>query len=114
MSDRVKNNIQVGKAYYQAMTDAAGYPNGMPYWSEMPAMDQYYHTATAIHLLEILEDEGLITLKEDIGLKGGWGEGDCKALFDALTEALPAEKAELDRRIDTINKAYKKRGSKPA
>jgi hypothetical protein len=93
---------------YQVETDAAGYPNGMPYWPEMPINDQYYYSVNAITLLEYAKAKGLITFVKDFGLReSSWGEGDCKALVEELERRQPEEQAELERRIAIVRAAYK-------
>jgi len=101
------NNADLGRLMYQVETDAAGYPNGMPYWPEMPINDQYYYSVNAITLLEYAKARGLITFVKDFGLrKSSWGEGDCKALVEELERRQPGEQKNLEERIAAVQAAY--------
>jgi len=102
---KAERNARIGRLYYNALTDAAGYPNGMAYWEELPAAEKYYHSATALQLIEMAAKEGLISLTEEIGLNDKWGVGDCKDLMEHFQATEAKEKNNLEKRIDAIRAA---------
>jgi hypothetical protein len=104
-NEKAQNNKRIGRIYYQALTDAAGYPNGMPYWPEMKPEHKYYHTVTALDFIRMMEKEGYITINKPLGFEDGsvWGEGDCKALIDAFTETHQIELDEFEKKIRQLN-----------
>jgi len=106
---RAELNARIGRLYYMALTDAAGYPNGMPYWPEMTPAEKYYETVTALDFLEKLTREKIITVPDTIGLRKPvmYDQGDCKALLDYFTEVYEKEKAEFEERIAQMNASYR-------
>ena len=99
-------NARIGRMYYQALTDAAGYPNGMPFWEEMPPKEKYYHTATALDLIDMLAQEALIETKEEVGFNkpADWNKGDCRELMDFFERSYEADLKSLQERIAAMNK----------
>src|SRR3954467_369499 len=77
-------NVRIGRTYYQALTDAQGYPNGMQYWPEIKPESKYHITCEALGFIELLVHRGLITLNQPIGVSDGdkFNEGECKELMD--------------------------------
>ena len=105
---RAEANLLLGRTYYQVLTDAAGYPNGMPFWGDMSPADKYYYCATAINFLETTASVPRDEFRDaGFSRESRWGTGDCKALMDLLEERGPEEKRELEERIAEVRKAYK-------
>lgn len=95
--ERTKNNAAIGRLQYQVVTDAAGYPNGMAYWADLPPVEKYRVAAEALSLIEMLEKQGFITINKPLGLEGSvWGEGKCKALVDHYESTAAAEIAAFE------------------
>src|SRR5690606_11545962 len=81
MSGKTERNARIGRLYYKALTDAAGYPNGMAYWEEMSANDKYHYTVTGLQFIGSLIDAGIVSASEEVGVNGRWGEGDCDEML---------------------------------
>lgn len=98
-------NARIGRTYYQAMTDAAGYPNGMAYWPDLTSQDKYHYTCTGLGFLEMLVSMGTITINQPVGLGESpkWGEGECKELMDYFDANRAKEKQEFEERVAHIN-----------
>lgn len=105
MTTKAERNARAGRLYYNALTDAAGYPNGMAYWADLPTSEKYYLTMIGLSFLEYMEAEGFIKVTADIGAKGEFGKGDCAALMQHFEETMAAERAALDRRIEALKAA---------
>lgn len=105
---RAENNARVGRTYYQALTDAAGYPNGMEYWPNLEPSEKYYYAVTALDFIEKLERDGDVSVREGVGLRrpATYGEGDCAALLAHFEERHEAEKAEFEERLESIRTTY--------
>lgn len=106
MTGKTELNARVGRLFYQAMTDAAGYPNGMPYWAELPATEKYYNAATGLCFLEYLVQEGFVTLAKDVGLRGPMLREDCDALMRHFEETAPKERKEFEERIRKLQASF--------
>jgi len=102
MTSKAERNARAGRLYYNALTDAAGYPNGMPYWAELPPSEKYYLSMIALSFLEYVQAEGFIKVTADIGAMGEFGKGDCDALMQHFEKTLAADRAALDRRIESL------------
>jgi len=85
---RAELNAKVGRIYYQSLTDAEGYPNGMALWSELSARDRYFFTVTALSFLEYLNSAKIDVEKVGIRKPAIYGEGDCKALLDYFAKEI--------------------------
>jgi hypothetical protein len=103
---KVETNAKIGRMYYQCINDAAGYPNGMAYWAELKASEKYHFTLTAISMLEIAAEQGLVTINEPFGLgeKPDFGKGECKELMDHFESTGAQELKDLEERIASFNK----------
>jgi hypothetical protein len=106
-------NARIARIYYQALTDAAGYPNGMPYWPEMSSNDKYHYGATALDFLRMMQDEGLITLNVPMGFGeiGVWGQGECKALMDHFDAKGPEELEAFNKLLAQLNDTDEGKGA---
>lgn len=102
MSDKTSLNARVGRLFYQAMTDAAGYPNGMAYWGELPASEKYFNAATGLSFLNYLIQDGFITLAKDIGLREPTLREDCDALMKHFEDNLEKDRELMMARIKSI------------
>jgi hypothetical protein len=98
---RAENNARVGRTYYQALTDAAGYPNGMEYWPNLEPSEKYYYAVTALDFIEKLSRDGRVSVSDGVGLRkpATYGEGDCAALLSHFTETHGIERAEFIEKI---------------
>lgn len=107
---KAETNARVGRIYYQALTDAQGYPNGMAYWPDLEPQSKYHITAESLDFLRMLQEEGLIEIKADIGFSSDskWGEGDCKALIDHFESTDKEEKEAFEKRLAEMRALYKK------
>jgi hypothetical protein len=107
---KMEDNIKVGRLYYQALNDAAGYPNGMAYWPDMASKDKYYYTVTALDFLKMVEQQGFITINKPLGLgeKATWGEGECKELMDQFEVTREKELEEFNQRLEALQKRLDK------
>lgn len=105
---RAEKNAAIGRTYYQALTDAEGYPNGMPFWPEMDPRDKYYYSATGLDFLEKLSRDEVIAVPDDIGFRDPvrYGEGDCGALLELFRARQAAELREFETRIESMSAAY--------
>lgn len=109
---RAETNYRIGRLMYQAMTDAAGYPNGMAYWEEMKPTEKYWWCAIGLDFLDSVESDLGIPVSRagvDFGFeeKSRWGEGDCKALMEHIESVQETELAAFNRRVESIQSAYK-------
>ena len=104
-----KVNYELGRMLYDCMVDAAGYPNGMPFWEEMKADDKYYYCLLAIDFLEKEKKSGLSNKPYGIGRNPNYGEGECKALMDHINEVAPEELMAFEKRLEMMQSAYAKR-----
>lgn len=97
-------NAMIGRMYYQAMTDAAGYPNGMAYWEDLTPGDKYHLAAQAIDFLGMVQSLGFISVNSEIGFgsQPNWGEGECKELLDFYTARQASDLAELEQRKEEL------------
>lgn len=98
---KVETNAQIGRLYYQCLNDAAGYPNGMAYWPEMPSNYKYMETLTAIDLIERLAKKGMITINVPMGVgdRPEWGKGECKELMDYFESNHQKELDEFNEKL---------------
>lgn len=102
-------NADIGRIFYQAETDAAGYPNGMPYWPEMKSGDKYYYALLALDFLDKLQRAGFtIAYEHPFGLdeKSVFGEGDCKDLMEELDRRAPGELEEFHKMLEQIRSVH--------
>lgn len=102
MDGKTERNAKIGRVYYKALTDAAGYPNGMAYWGEMSAAEKYSYTATGLQFLSSLIDMGLVTSPDEVGLRDRWGEGDCAELLKHFEATEADERKEFQDRVSTF------------
>lgn len=103
--ERARMNADAGRLYYQALTDAQGYPNGMPYWPEMSVADQYHVTQEGLCFLELLARAGLVKSEALAHLGTGnsvYGKGDCAALVAELERRHPEGLREFRERLNSI------------
>jgi hypothetical protein len=110
MSERTELNARVGRLFYKALTDAEGYPNGMPYWAELSPGEKYFNAATGLGFLDYLVQEGLVTLNQDFGLRGDTLREDCDELMRHFEDSAEKEQAELEERVRGIQDAYPESG----
>jgi hypothetical protein len=107
-------NAQIGRIYYQSMTDAAGYPNGMMYWEDMSPSEKYFHTQTALQFIEMLDHQKLITINQPIGTgESAYNEGECKELLDHFKISHEQEVADLEVRIKEVRKMFDRTTDEP-
>lgn len=104
MSEKAETNARIGRLYYQALNDAAGYPNGMAYWPEMEPRHKYFETATALDFIEMLVKEGLITVNKPMGLGPSprWNEGECLELLEHFQANQAKELQEFTERLEHL------------
>lgn len=102
--EKTKTNALIGRLMYRTQTDAAGYPNGMPYWPEMPANNKYFYAAMGVQFIEMLAEKGLITINRPLGFGDNAmaGQGECQALVDFYTETGQKELEEFQERLAKI------------
>lgn len=108
MTELTENNAQVGQIYYQELNDAAGYPNGMAYWPELPVNEKYHHAATGMSFLQTMEKAGFITINKPIGFGENpkWGEGECQALLDLYKAKQEDELREFETKLARLRAAF--------
>ncbi len=104
MSDKIENNYRLGRMYYQMLTDAEGYPNGMPYWSDLSANDKYYFCMCGLSMLDIAIKDKFVSPVKEFGFVTGsvYGEGDCKELMDLIESKLEEEKKQFEERVKSF------------
>ena len=111
MSDeKAETNREIALLYYQAVVDAQGYPNGMPFWHEMDASTQYHYALTGIDFIRALERGGYITFNKSIGLSDNsvWGEGDCKSHMASLQAHRDGDQKIFEERLAKIQASFSK------
>ena len=109
-------NAKIGRVYYQSLTDAAGYPNGMAYWEEMKPSDKYHYTVTALDFLRLAEKMEIIAPKKPYGIEptdinevAKFGEGECKELMDHFVSTQEADLASFNERLARFNEKLNKK-----
>lgn len=102
MTSKAERNARAGRLYYNALTDAAGYPNGMAYWGELSPSEKYFYTMTGLSFLAYMQAEGFVSLQQDVGVNDVYGQGDCADLLRHFEETHAGDKEALDRRINAV------------
>lgn len=102
---KTENNARIGRLYFQSINDAAGYPNGLPYWPEMAASEKYQITLEGLTFLDYCVQSGhvLPNPTEPFGVTGAFGEGECKELMDHFEKTSPDELKEFQERLTKLN-----------